>query len=108
MRLKKPRWHVTACKRMERPAAMEPNEVWYTDFVRDEIFDGWRIRLLTIADNFTRESLVIDVNKHIGRQRVVEVLMQLGKERGLPKTIRGDRETMGQSLSAKGWTSGHI
>ena len=41
-------------------------------------------------DNFSRESLAIEVDQRIGGQRVVEALMQLGKERGLPKTIRVD------------------
>ena len=90
MRPKKPRRHITACKRIERPVATEPNEGWSMDFMADELFNGSRIRLLTIVDNFTRESLAIEVDKHIGGQRVVEVLMQLGKERGLPKTIRVD------------------
>jgi len=91
MRPKKPRRrHVSACRRIERPAAMEPNEGWSMDFMTDELFDGRRIRLLTIVDNFTRESLAIEVNDHIGGQRVVEVLMCLAKERSLPRTIRVD------------------
>ena len=90
MRSRKPRRHVTACKRMERPMATEPNEGWSMDFMTDELFNGHRIRLLTIVHNFTRKSLPIEVDKHIGGQRVVGVLMQLGKERGLPKTIRVD------------------
>ena len=60
------------------------------DFMSDELFDGRRIRLLTLVDNFTRESLAIEVNDRIGGHKVVEVLMQLGKERHLPKTIRLD------------------
>jgi len=90
MRPKKPRRHVTACRRMERAVATELNEGWSMDFMSDELFDGRRIRLLTIVDNFTRESLAIEVGERIGGQRVVEVLMQLGKERGLPRTIRVD------------------
>lgn len=90
MRPKKPRRHVTACRRMERAVATELNEGWSMDFMSDELFDGRRIRLLTIVDNFTRESLAIEVGERIGGQRVVEILMQLGKERGLPRTIRVD------------------
>lgn len=90
MRPRKPRRHVTACRRMEREVAMEQNDGWSMDFMSDELFDGRRIRLLTIVDNFSRESLAIEVDQRIGGQRVVEVLMQLGKERGLPKTIRVD------------------
>ena len=90
MRPKKPRRHVTASRRLERMAATEPNEGWSMDFMSDELFDGRRIRLLTIVDNFSRESLAIEVDQRIGGQRVVEALMKLGSERGLPKTIRVD------------------
>ena len=90
MRPKKPRRHATACRRMERVEAVGPNDGWSMDFMHDELFDGRRIRLLTTVDNFTRESLAIEVGDHIGGHRVVEILMQLGKERGLPRIIRVD------------------
>ncbi|MFC2042443.1 transposase family protein, partial [Chloroflexota bacterium] len=41
-------------------------------------------------DKFTRESLAIEVSDHLGGHRVAEVLMRLGEERHLPKTIRVD------------------
>ena len=90
MRPKKPRRHVTACRRMERMAATAPNEGWSMDFMSDELYDGRRIRLLTLVDNFTRESLAIEVDSHLGGHRVTEALMRLGKTRSLPKTIRVD------------------
>ena len=90
MRTKRPRRHVTASRRIERPLAIKPNDGWSMDFMSDELFDGRRIRLLTLVDNFTRESLAIEVNDHIGGHRVVEVLMQVGRERHLPRTIRVD------------------
>lgn len=90
MRCKKPRRHVTACRRMDRSQAVEPNEGWSMDFMSDELFNGQRIRLLTLVDNFTRESLAIEVNGSIGGHKVVEVLMQIGRVRKLPETIRVD------------------
>lgn len=60
------------------------------DFMSDQLFDGRRIRLLTLVDNFTRESLAIEVNGHIGGHKVVEVLMQVGEECKFPRTIRVD------------------
>lgn len=60
------------------------------DFMSDELFNGQRIRLLTLVDNFTRESLAIEVDTHLGGHRVVEVLMRLSRARSLPKTIRLD------------------
>jgi len=91
MRPKKPRRHVMACRRMERPVATERNDSWSMDFMSDELFDGRRIRLLTIVDNFTRESPAIEVDQRLGGHRVVEILRKLKEERGLPKTIRVDQ-----------------
>ena len=90
MRPKKPRRHVTAKRRMERVEAIAPNEGWSMDFMSDELFNRQRIRLLTLVDNFTRESLAIEVDTHLGGHRVVEVLQRIGTERTLPKTIRVD------------------
>ncbi len=60
------------------------------DFMSDELYDGRRIRLLTLVDNFTRESLAIEVAQSLGGQRVVEVLMDVVMKRGLPGKIRVD------------------
>jgi putative transposase len=90
MRPKKPRRHVTACRRIERMEARGPNDGWSMDFMSDELYNGRRIRLLTLVDNFTRESLAIEVDSHLGGHRVVEVLQHLRDERSLPKTIRVD------------------
>ncbi len=66
------------------------DESWSLDFMSDELFDGRRIRLLTIVDNFTRESPAIEVAPSIGGHQVVEVLERLARQRSLPKTIRVD------------------
>jgi putative transposase len=76
---KKPKRHVTACRRMEMPAGTAVNERWSMDFMSDQLYDGRRIRLLTIADNFNHDSLEIEVAEHIGREHVVEVLTRIGK-----------------------------
>jgi putative transposase len=90
MRSKRPRRHASACRRMEIPTAHRPNESWSMDFMSDELCNGQRIRLLTLVDNFTRESLAIEVDSSMGGQRVVEVLMKVARERCLPGTIRVD------------------
>ena len=90
LRTKRPRRHVSCQRRMERPVAAGADESWSMDFMSDELFDGRRIRLLTIVDNFTRESLAIKVAASIGGQGVVEVLHQLMQQHRMPKTIRVD------------------
>jgi len=68
------------------------------DFMSDGLYNGQRIRLLTLVDNFTRESPAIAVDEHLGGQAVVEVLMQVVLERGVPKKIRVDN---GPEFSSK-------
>jgi putative transposase len=60
------------------------------DFVADELYDGRRVRALTIVDNFTRESIGIEVDSSIGGQRVVEVLCGVSQKRSLHRTIQVD------------------
>ena len=81
MRPKRPRRHVSACRRVERPTAERPNESWSMDFMSDELYNKQRIKLLTLVDNFTRESLAIEVDERIGGHRVVEVLMYVAAMR---------------------------
>lgn len=52
--------------------------------------DGRRIRLLTIVDDFTRESLSIVVGQHLRGRDLVADLTRIGFGRLWPKTIRVD------------------
>ena len=90
MRPRRPRRHVSACRRVERATAERPNESWSMDFMNDELYNRQRIRLLTLVDNFTRESLAIEVAERLGGHGVVEVLMRVADKRGLPEKIRLD------------------
>ncbi len=90
MRPKRPRRHVSACRRVERVTASHANESWSMDFMSDELYDGRRIRILTLVDNFTRESLAIEVDQSLSGQRVVEVLMNVVLKQGFPGKIRVD------------------
>jgi putative transposase len=58
--------------------------------VADDIFDGRKLRMLTVVDGFTRERLAIDVGQSLKREDVVNTLMRIAGERGCPKTIRTD------------------
>lgn len=90
MRPKRHHRHVTGCRRMGRVDATHCNECWSMDFMSDELYNGQRIRLLTLVDNFTRESLVIEVDQPLSGQRVAEVLTLVAQERGTPEKIRID------------------
>jgi putative transposase len=90
LRLKRPRRHVSAANRERQPAAREPNELWSMDFVSDALFDGRRLRALTVVDAFTREALAIEVDQGIKGEQVVAAVTQLASQRGAPRVIRVD------------------
>jgi putative transposase len=103
IRRKPPRRRVACLKREVRPVALrraqgrEPcrtasrkNERWSMDFMSDELYDGRRIRVLTIVDNHTRESLATHVAQRIRGQEVVQVLERVVDEHGLPRAIQVD------------------
>ena len=60
------------------------------DFVHDQLFDGRKIRSLTIVDTFSRLSSAIDVWKGYRGADVVTTLEKATKLVGLPKAIRVD------------------
>ena len=90
LRLKRPRRHVSAAQRERQPAALAPNELWSMDFVSDALFDGRRLRALTVVDAYTREALAIDVNQGIKGEQVVEAMDRIASIRGTPRAIRVD------------------
>jgi putative transposase len=90
LRLKRPRRHVSAAQRERQPAALAPNELWSMDFVSDALFDGRRLRALTVVDAYTREALAIDVDQGIKGEQVVEAMDRIASLRGTPRAIRVD------------------
>ena len=77
LRRKRPRCRVAAALRVKRPQASNFDQCWSMDFVADNLFNGRRIRALTIVDNFSRECLDIFVGRAIKGTDVVAVLERL-------------------------------
>jgi putative transposase len=61
--------------------ASGPDEVWSLDFVSDATAPGRRLKLLTIVDTFTRESLAVEVDTSISGERMARVLDRVIVER---------------------------
>ncbi|MGA2894983.1 MAG: IS3 family transposase, partial [Xanthobacteraceae bacterium] len=85
LRNKTPKRRVKAKLRDDRRVATQPNETWAMDFVHDQLATGRKMRVLTIVDTFSRFSF--------RGTDVVEVLERVGREVGLPATIRVDQGT---------------
>jgi putative transposase len=66
------------------------NEEWALDFVSDAIATGRSIRLLNIADAYTRECLALEVDTSFASRRLTRVLERVIAGRGAPQRIRCD------------------
>lgn len=69
----------------------------------DQLFDGRRFRLLTLVDNFSRESLAIRAGQRLTGDDVVNVLDVATHCRGKPMTIRVDNGPEFISKSLDWW-----
>jgi putative transposase len=57
------------------------------DFVCDQMFNGQRIRFLTVVDIFSRECLSIVVGQRLTGEDVVSAMHEITQERGCPEQI---------------------
>ena len=73
-----------------RRRAQRPNHVWSYDFVEDRSEKGRRLRFLVVIDEFTRESLAIEVAWSFTARQVLEVLGYLFAVRDTPDHLRSD------------------
>lgn len=83
-----------------------PNQVWTYDFVHETCATGQRLKLLTLTDEFTRESLAIDVATSIRTRRVLQVLEQVMGERGAPAYLRSDNGPEFVAQAVQAWLRG--
>lgn len=79
------------------------NQEWPLDFVHDALADGRRIRLLTIVDDFSGESLKIVVDTSFSGRRVRDELEELLETRGMPERILSDNGTEFTSTAILKW-----
>ncbi|HCT5581748.1 TPA: IS3 family transposase [Enterobacter kobei] len=90
LRLKRPRRNKSAQRRQPQPQGLYPNHVWGMDFVSDALFDGRRLRLLTVIDLYTRECLGICVGQNLRSTEVAEMLNTIALRRPLPELLKTD------------------
>lgn len=85
------------------PAPTAPNQRWSLDFMHDRLCGGRRFRILTIVDDFSRESPAIDIAYSMPTRRVINVLENLAKTRGLPRALKCDNGTEFTSYEMLRW-----
>ena len=87
LRYRKPRRHKSSSQRIARLPAQRVNECWTMDFVCDQLFNGQRIRFLTVVDVFSRECLAIEVGQRLTGEDVVRVVNLITQQRGKPEQV---------------------
>jgi transposase InsO family protein len=74
------------------------NHVWSYDFVSDRLYNGKKVRMLTVIDEYTRKCLAIRVGSSLKADDVLETLSNLFITEGVPDYIRSDN---GSEFTAK-------
>ena len=74
----------------ERIKAQYKNHVWSYEFVADKTEDGRKLKFPTVEDEYTRESLALEVERRMTAPDVKEILEYLFLVRGKPKYLRSD------------------
>ena len=93
--------------RLELAEPTKPNQHWAMDFVSDSLWSGRKLKILTIVDIFSKESLALEVDFSINGSRVARVLDWLILTRGCPEAITVDNgpEFAGQAMDV--WAYQH-
>jgi putative transposase len=80
----------TGLSTAQRQRATQANQVWSWDFVEDQTENGTRFRILTLLDEYTRESLAMHIAWSIRAVDVIAVLEGAIERYGMPAHIRSD------------------
>jgi putative transposase len=79
------------------------NHVWSYDFVADRTKDGRPLKMLTLIDEYTRESLAIPVARRLVADDVIDCLADLFVTRGVPEHIRSDNGPEFTATAIREW-----
>ena len=92
-----------ALHRGPAPTPTGPKERWSMDFVHDALADGRPFRILTVVDQWSRQSPLLEVAARQSGQTVGEALDRVlpGPER--PRSITVDHGTEFQSRALEDW-----
>ena len=85
------------------PHAAARNQHWSMDFVHDQLLDGRRFRVLTVIDQWSRESVWLEADFTLTGQSVASALERVSASRSLPKAITVDHGTEFTSKALDEW-----
>lgn len=85
------------------PKAQRRHERLSMDFVHDQLFDGRRFRILTVVDQWSRESVLVEPQFGFSGQAVAQVLERWVSQHGAPVSITVDHGTEFTSKALEAW-----
>jgi len=85
------------------PTPQACNQHWSMDFVHDQLANGRRFRVLTVIDQWSRESVLLETGFSLGGQDVAQALERVSVTRSLPKAITVDHGTEFTSKALDEW-----
>ena len=85
------------------PQAQRTHERWSMDFIHDQLFDGRPFRMLTVVDQFSRQSPLIETRLAFRGHDVVDALDQVVERTGAPLSITVDHGTEFTSKALEEW-----
>jgi putative transposase len=91
------------CLHRGPPRAQRTHERWSMDFVHDQLFDGRPFRMLTVVDQFSRVSPLIEPRFGFGGRDVVAALDRVIEHTGVPLSITVDHGTEFTSKALEEW-----
>ena len=77
--------------------------MWAYDFVQGRTHDSRAFRMLTVFDEYMRERLAIEVDRHIRAGGVLHVLTGLFTRHGAPDNIRSDNGSEFTAKAVRDW-----
>jgi len=86
------------------PVPDQPNACWSLDFVRDQMTDGRRFRVLVVVDDCTRECLGLVADTSLSGARVARELDRIVGWRGKPTAVLSDNGTEFTSNAILAWS----
>ena len=89
------------------PRPSQVNERWSMDFVADTLLDGRRFRALTVVDNWSRHSQLIEPDFTLTGTKVVAALERVAKRTGYPQMITVDNGSEFTSKALDAWAHEH-
>ncbi len=90
LRMKVKRRRRIALLRGRAPTPTGPNPHWGMDFMHDQTHDGRNFRILTVIDQWSRESVALEGNYRLTGRCVGQAFDQTARQRGWPKAITVD------------------